>query len=123
VDRIFVNYIPPSNDKSTTPPPIKSRPLALGFERLGFFALFNPLLWSLVFVVLCTAAAVGFVRVKVDDSLSQLFRSETQEYRTYEEVTHRFPSNEFDVLLVIEGDRLLEDPFWQNYASLRSTFN
>jgi predicted RND superfamily exporter protein len=48
------------------------------------------------------------VRVKVDDSLSQLFRSDTDEFRTYEEVTRRFPSNEFDVLIVIEGDRLLE---------------
>jgi uncharacterized protein len=113
-----VNYIPPSSEKSTTPPPIKPRPLALGFERLGFFALSNPLLWSLVFVVLCTAAAVGFVRVKVDDSLSQLFRSETQEYRTYEEVTHRFPSNEFDVLLVIEGDRLLERPVLEKLREL-----
>ncbi len=113
-----MNYIPPSSEKSTTPPPIKPRPLALGFERLGFFALSNPLLWSLVFVVLCAAAAIGFARVKVDDSLSQLFRSETQEYRTYEEVTHRFPSNEFDVLLVIEGDRLLERPVLEKLREL-----
>ena len=46
--------------------------------------------------------------MKVDDSLSQLFRSDTDEFRTYEEVTRRFPSNEFDVLIVIEGDKLLE---------------
>jgi predicted RND superfamily exporter protein len=62
----------------------------------------------IVFVILSVIAAVGFVRVKVDDSLSQLFRSDTDEFRTYEEVTRRFPSNEFDVLIVIEGDRLLE---------------
>jgi predicted RND superfamily exporter protein len=44
----------------------------------------------------------------VDDSLSQLFRSETAEFRQYEALTRRFPSAEFDVLVVVEGDTLLE---------------
>src|SRR5262245_19224541 len=66
------------------------------------------MLCATVFVVLSIVAAFGFARVKVDDSLSQLFRSDTEEFRTYEEVTRRFPSNEFDILIVIEGDRLLE---------------
>ncbi len=39
--------------------------------------------------------------------LSQLFRSDTPEFRQYEEVTRRFPSSEFDVLVVIEGKKLL----------------
>ena len=38
---------------------------------------------------------------------SQLFRSERQEFRQYEEVTKRFPSSEFDVLVVVEGKTLL----------------
>jgi predicted RND superfamily exporter protein len=80
----------------------------LGIERIGFFALSHRTLCAIVFVILSAIAAVGFVRVKVDDSLSQLFRSDTAEFRTYEEVTRRFPSNEFDVLIVIEGDSLLE---------------
>jgi predicted RND superfamily exporter protein len=87
---------------------VKPRNLALGIERIGFFALSHRTLCAVVFVILSAIAAVGFVRVKVDDSLSQLFRSDTDEFRTYEEVTRRFPSNEFDVLIVIEGDRLLE---------------
>jgi len=82
--------------------------LALGIEHIGYFALSHRTLCVIVFVILSVIAAVGFVRVKVDDSLSQLFRSDTDEFRTYEEVTRRFPSNEFDVLIVIEGDRLLE---------------
>ncbi|HTM74176.1 MAG TPA: MMPL family transporter [Pseudolabrys sp.] len=90
------------------PRPVKPRNLALGIERIGFFALSHRTLCVIVFVILSAIAAVGFVRVKVDDSLSQLFRSDTDEFRTYEEVTRRFPSNEFDVLIVIEGDRLLE---------------
>lgn len=66
------------------------------------------MLCAVAFIVLGLLATVGFARVKVDDSLSQLFRSDTEQFRTYEEVTHRFPSNEYDILVVIEGDRLLE---------------
>ena len=52
-------------------------------------------------------AVFGIERIKIDDSLSQLFRSDTKEYRQYEEVTKRFPSTEFDVLVVVEGKTLL----------------
>ena len=76
------------------------------------------MLTLVIFVALCAVATVGFLRVKVDDSLSQLFRSDTEEYRTYEEVTRRFPSNEFDVLIVIEGDRLLERSLLQALREL-----
>ena len=101
--------LPPTDRDLKSPPrPVKARNLALGIERIGFFALSHQALCAIVFVILSAIAAVGFVRVKVDDSLSQLFKSDTEEFRTYEEVTRRFPSNEFDVLIVIEGDRLLE---------------
>jgi uncharacterized protein len=104
-----VTSILPSDRIPAGPPrAIKPRNLALGIERIGFYALSHRMLCAVVFIVLGLLAAVGFARVKVDDSLSQLFRSETDEFRTYEEVTHRFPSNEFDILIVIEGDRLLE---------------
>ena len=87
---------------------IKPRNLALGIERMGYIALSHRLISILVFVALCIAAVVGFARLKVDDSLSQLFRSDTAEYKTYEDVTRRFPSSEFDVLVVVEGPTLLE---------------
>jgi uncharacterized protein len=104
-----VSSLPPADRDVKVPPhAVKPRNLALGIERIGFFALSHRTLCVIVFVILSAIAAVGFVRVKVDDSLSQLFRSDTDEFRTYEEVTRRFPSNEFDVLIVIEGDRLLE---------------
>jgi hypothetical protein len=104
-----VTSILPSDRIPAGPPrAIKPRNLALGIERTGFYALSHRVLCAVVFIVLSLLAAVGFARVKVDDSLSQLFRSDTDEFRTYEEVTHRFPSNEFDILIVIEGDRLLE---------------
>ena len=104
-----MSSVPPADRDVKVPPrAVKPRNLALGIERIGFFALSHRTLCAIVFVILSAIAAVGFVRVKVDNSLSQLFRSDTDEFRTYEEVTRRFPSNEFDVLIVIEGDRLLE---------------
>lgn len=111
--------LPPlDRDPVETPRSVKPRNLALGIERIGFFAPSHRALCALAFVVLCALAAIGFARVKVDDSLSQLFRSDTEEYKTYEEVTRRFPSNEFDVLIVIEGERLLERPSLQNLREL-----
>jgi predicted RND superfamily exporter protein len=63
---------------------------------------------GLATIVLLIAAVFGLARIKVDDSLSQLFRSDTPEFKTFEDVTRRFPSNEFDVLIVVEGKNLLE---------------
>jgi len=82
--------------------------LALGLERIGLISLRAPALIALAAILLVTGAAFGILRLKVDDSLSRLFRSNTPEFRQYEEVTRRFPSSEFDVLAVIEGKRLLE---------------
>jgi predicted RND superfamily exporter protein len=85
-----------------------SQSIALGLERIGLISLRLPLLVGLAAVVLLIAAVFGVARIKVDDSLSQLFRSDTPEFKTFEEVTRRFPSNEFDVLIVVEGKSLLE---------------
>jgi predicted RND superfamily exporter protein len=82
--------------------------IAFGLERIGLISLRFPLLVGVAAVVLLIAAAFGIARIKVDDSLSQLFRSDTPEFKTFEEVTRRFPSNEFDVLIVVEGKSLLE---------------
>lgn len=81
--------------------------LALGIERIGLLPLRAPLLSALLLAALSIVAAFGAFRLQVDDSLSQLFRSETPEFRQYEEVTRRFPSAEFDVLVVVEGKNLL----------------
>src|ERR1700675_1195984 len=85
-----------------------SQSIALGLERIGLISLRFPLLVGLTTVVLLIAAGFGLARIKVDDSLSQLFRSDTPEFKTFEEVTRRFPSNEYDVLVVVEGKNLLE---------------
>ena len=81
--------------------------LALGVERIGLISLIAPKISALVLVVLMVLAAFGVERLKVDDSLSQLFRSDTPEFKQFEEVTRRFPSAEYDVLIVVEGKNLL----------------
>jgi predicted RND superfamily exporter protein len=82
--------------------------LALGVERLGLIPLAAPVIVGIIAVLLTIAAAFGIARITVDDSLSQLFRSDTAEFRQYEQLASRFPSSEFDVLVVVEGKTLLE---------------
>ncbi|MGO9135760.1 MAG: efflux RND transporter permease subunit [Methylovirgula sp.] len=75
---------------------------------MGLVALLHPIVVGVIIVVLAVAAAFGVQRIQVDDSLSQLFRSNTPTFKQYEEVTKNFPSSEFDVLVVVEGDSLLQ---------------
>src|SRR6202790_2429731 len=92
---------------------IEQRPMgsiAFGLERLGLIAVQAPILSCIVLVALIIGALFGIDRIKIDDSLSQLFRSSSKEYRQYEAVTKRFPSTEFDVLVVVEGKTLLARP-------------
>ncbi|ACB95682.1 efflux RND transporter permease subunit [Beijerinckia indica] len=86
----------------------KLPPLALGIEKFGLISLKFPLIISLIVAALVAFAGLGLNRLKVDDSLSQLFRSDTPEFHQYEEVTKHFPSTEYDVLVVIEGKTLLQ---------------
>ena len=88
-------------------PPRQPFNLALGVERIGLIALKFPRVIAVIAALLSIWAAFGVDRIKVDDSLSQLFRSNTPEFKQYEEVTRRFPSSEFDVLVVVEGKQLL----------------
>ena len=99
---------------------VEQRPassIAFGLERLGLIAVRAPVLSCLVLIGLIIAAIFGIYRIKIDDSLSQLFRSDTKEFHQYEEVTKRFPSTEFDVLIVVEGKTLLDR---DNLEKLRS---
>jgi predicted RND superfamily exporter protein len=82
--------------------------LALGIERIGLIALRFPLAIAVILIALSVAAGFGIERIKVDDSLSTLFRSDTPDFHTYEYVTHRFPSEEFDELIGVTGPTLLE---------------
>src|SRR6516162_8586292 len=86
-------------------PPAKS--IAFGLEKLGLIPMKAPILSCIILVGLIIGAIFGIDRIKIDDSLSQLFRSNTKEFKQYEEVTKKFPAEEFDVLVVVEGKTLL----------------
>jgi predicted RND superfamily exporter protein len=78
-----------------------------GLERLGLIALRAPAVSGVVILLICALAFVGASRLKVDDSLSELFRTDTAEFRDYETIDRLFPSSEYDVLVVVEGRELL----------------
>src|ERR1041384_2121289 len=82
--------------------------LALGLERIGLISLRYPIAIGVILLALTVAAAFGIGRIQIDDSLSQLFRSDTPQFRTYEYVTQQFPSTEFDVLIAVSGPNLLQ---------------
>ena len=99
-------------EKNTVDPDVRKsehRPIsiAFGLERIGLIAIRTPVLSCVILFAMVIGAVFGIERIKIDDSLSQLFRSNSREYRQYEEVTKRFPSTEFDVLVVVEGKTLL----------------
>src|SRR3954454_23883276 len=81
--------------------------IAFGLERIGLIAVKAPVVSCLILAALFVGAIFGIERIKIDDWLSQLFRSHSKDYRQYEAVTKRFPATEFDVLVVVEGKTLL----------------
>ncbi|MEO1204825.1 MAG: MMPL family transporter [Pseudomonadota bacterium] len=80
---------------------------SFGLDRIGLIALKVPWLSALVILALSILAGFGVARLQVDDSLSELFRTDSKEFRQYEAIDRLFPSSEFDVLAVVVGDKLL----------------
>jgi uncharacterized protein len=94
-------------DANAEPP---QRSFAFGLERLGLVGLAAPGVSLLLIVLVSAFALLGLSLLKVDDSLTELFRTDTDEFRRYEEIARRFPSSEYDVLVVVEGKDLLQRP-------------
>lgn len=92
---------------ATSDTPRRPFRFSLGLDRLGLVALRAPLVAAALIVLLSALAAFGVSKLRVDDSLSELFRTDTAEFRQYEEIDRRFPSSEYDVLVVVEGKALL----------------
>jgi uncharacterized protein len=84
-----------------------TRSIAFGLERIGLIAMQAPILTCIILAALIVGAVFGIHRIQIDDSLSQLFRSDTKEFHQYEQVTKEFPAEEYDVLIVVEGKNLL----------------
>ena len=80
---------------------------ARGLERLALIPFKAPTVTVLAALVIAALAIVGIQRIRVDDSLSQMFRSNDVAFKQYEEVSRDYPSSEYDVLIVMSGDSLL----------------
>jgi uncharacterized protein len=98
--------------------PKRVRSLSFGIERLGLTVLRYPIITAAIIGAITVAAAFGYSRLKVDDSLSELFRTDTPEFRDYETISERFPSSEYDVLIVVSGKGLLQRPSIQALRNL-----
>ncbi len=87
--------------------PKRVRSLSFGLERLGLTALRYPDRHRRLIIAVTIAALFGISKLRVDDSLSELFRTDTPEFHDYELISKRFPSSEYDVLIVVTGKDLL----------------
>lgn len=91
---------------------------SFGLERLGFIGLRAPVLVSVLIAIATVLGLMGLTKLQVDDSLSELFRTNTDEFRRYETIDKRFPSSEYDVLVVVEGHDLLKQKQLSAFAGL-----
>lgn len=98
--------------------PRRSFRFSFGIEKLGLVALKAPYLTAGLALIITLLAVVGVSRLQVDDSLSELFRTDTKEFRQYEEIDRLFPSSEYDVLVVVEGADLLKRPQIEAFGNL-----
>jgi uncharacterized protein len=98
---------PPDQEVLMAEPASGRRSVAFGAERLALIPFKAPAATVLVALVLALLAIVGIQRIKIDDSLSQLFRSNDPAFKQFEEVSRDFPSTENDVLIVVSGQSLL----------------
>ncbi len=91
---------------------------SFGLEKLGLVALRAPYVAAVLVVIATVLGVMGVARLQVDDSLSELFRTNTEEFRRYEAIDRRFPSSEYDVLVVVEGKDLLQRKGLETFANL-----
>ncbi|MCH9807596.1 MAG: MMPL family transporter [Alphaproteobacteria bacterium] len=96
--------------------PRRSFRFSFGLDKLGLLALKAPYVSAILILIVSILAVIGVNNIKVDDSLSELFRTDTEEFRQYEAIDRLFPSSEFDVLIVVEGDNLLARESLKKFA-------
>jgi hypothetical protein len=91
---------------------------SFGLERLGLIGIKAPILVSMLIALATVLGVMGISKLQVDDSLAELFRTNTDEFRRYEAIDKRFPSSEYDVLVVVEGHDLLKRKELEAFAGL-----
>jgi uncharacterized protein len=94
------------------------RGIAFGLERFAFIPFGAPMVTILAALAIAVLAILGIQRIKTDDSLSQLFRSEDPTFKQFEQISRQFPSSEYDVLIVLSGETLLARESVEKLGSL-----
>ena len=75
--------------------------IAFDAERLALIPFRKPAATILIAVALTALAFLGIQRIRIDDSLTQLFHSNSPAFRLFEQVSHDFPSSEYDAMIVV----------------------
>ena len=70
-------------------------------ERLALIPFRKPAATILIAVALTALAFLGIQRIRIDNSLTQLFHSNSPAFRLFEQVSHDFPSSEYDAMIVV----------------------
>jgi len=81
--------------------------LGFGLERFGFVTLARPRITAAVLLLLTAFCAIGLTRIEATGVLSDFFRGSNADYQTYQQMGDRFPTSEFDVFVIVEGEDLL----------------
>ncbi len=81
--------------------------IGFGLERFGLATLARPRLTVIALVLLTAFCALGVLRIEATGILSDFFRGDNRDYRLYKQMSERFPTSEFDVFVIVEGDKLL----------------
>jgi uncharacterized protein len=87
-------------------------------ERVALIPFSAPAATVLVALALAVLGILGIERIKTDDSLSQLFRSEDPSFKQFEQVSREYPSSEYDILIVVSGQSLLARESVEKLGSL-----
>ena len=75
--------------------------IAFDAERLALIPFRKPAATILIAVALTALAFLGIQRIRIDDLLTQLFHSNSPAFRLFEQVSHDFPSSEYDAMIVV----------------------
>ncbi len=92
--------------------------LGFGLERMGLRAVRWPFTALALLILFSAFCALGLPNLKTDHSLSELFSSDTIEFKQYEIMSKRFPTSAFDVLVVVESENLMRPEILEEIRSL-----
>lgn len=81
--------------------------LGFGLEKFGLVTLARPRLTAVAVALIAVIFAIGVARIEASGILSDFFRGDNADYLTYREMSERFPTSEFDVFVIVEGQDLL----------------